>query len=81
MIHSCRCGELIYWMFNSDSIYYANHLFVNIYAFIKSDIVRSVLFNLILCDRRGVRAHRLLVINNYKGWDWLPGVEQTAASL
>ena len=59
-------------MFNSDPIYFANHLFVNIYAFIQSDIVQAVL--LILCDRRGVRAHRLLVINHYTGWDWLPGV-------
>ena len=64
------CGELIYWMFNSDQIYYyANHLFVNIYAFIQSDIVRAVLFNLILCEPREVRAPRLLVINNYTGWD------------
>ena len=47
------CGELIYWMLNSDPIYYANHLFVNIYEFIQSDIVRAVLFNLILCERRG----------------------------
>ena len=43
-------------MFNSDPIYYANHLFVNIYAFIQSNIVRAVLFNLILRERRGVRA-------------------------
>ena len=28
------CGELIYWMFNSDTIYYASNLFANIYAFI-----------------------------------------------
>ena len=47
-----NCGELIYWMFNSDPIYYANHLFVNIYTFIQSDIVRAVLFSLILCERR-----------------------------
>ena len=43
------------------------HLFVNIYAFIKSDIVRAVLFNLILCERCGVWAHRVLVINHYEG--------------
>ena len=54
-------------MFNSDPIYYANNLFVNIYAYIQFDMVRAVLFNLILCERCGVRAHRLLVINNYTG--------------
>ena len=80
--HSLRhCGELIYWMFNSDPIYYANDLFVNIYAFIQSYIVWAVLFSLILCERCDVRAHRLFVINHYMGWDWLPGVGQTAASL
>ena len=68
-------------MFNSDPIYYANHLYVNIYAFIQSYIVRAVLFNLTLCKRCGFRAHRLLVINHYKGLDWMPGVGQTAASL
>ena len=41
----------------------------------------AFLFNLILCERRGVRAHRLLVINHYTARDWLPGVGQTAASL
>ena len=49
-------GEFIYWVFNSDLIYYANHLLVNIYAFVQSDIVRAVLLNLILCERRGVWA-------------------------
>ena len=69
------CSELIYWMFNSDPIYYyANHLFLNIYAFIQSDIVQAVLFNLVLYERRGVRAQCLLIINHYTGWDWLPGV-------
>ena len=59
------CGELIYWMFNSDPIYYAHHFFVNIYAFIQSDIVRAVLISLILCELRGVRAHCLLLIINH----------------
>ena len=64
-------------MFNSDPIlFYANHLFVNIYAFVQSNIVRAILFNLILCERRGVRIHRQLVINHYTGWDWLPGIWQ-----
>ena len=35
-------------MFNSDLIYYANHLFVSIYAFIQSDIERAVLKLLLL---------------------------------
>ena len=43
-------------MFNSDLFYYANHLFVNIFAFIQSNSVRAVLFNLIVCELRGVRA-------------------------
>ena len=68
-------------MFNSDSIYYANHLFVNFYAFIESGIVRAVLINLILCERHGVRAHRLLVINHYKGGEWMPGVFPTDAAV
>ena len=41
-------GLLIYLIFNSVPIYYANHLFVNIYAFIQSDIVRVVLLLLLL---------------------------------
>ena len=64
-------------MFNSDPIYYANHLFVNIYTFIYSDIVRAVLFNLILCEAWDP-SHHLLVINHFTGQDWLPGVGQTA---
>ena len=51
--------------------FYANHLFVNIYAFIQFNIVRAAW-------RSG---HRLLGINHYTGRDWLPGVWQTAASL
>ena len=47
---SVNCGELVYWMFNWDLFCYANHLFVNIFAF----IVRAVLFNLMLCERRGL---------------------------
>ena len=72
-------------MFNSDPIYYANHLFVNVYAFIQSDTVRAVLFGFVLYERRVIRAHRQLVINlvinRYKSWDWLPGIWQKAASL
>ena len=68
-------------MFKSDPIYYANYLFVNnlrIYSiwyrtsgFIQFNIVRAAWF----------QADRLLVINHYEGWDWLPGIGQTAASL
>ena len=55
-------------MFNSDPIYYSNHLFVNINALIQSNIVRSALFNVILekghdMGLGGCEGHRLLVIN------------------
>ena len=50
------CDKLVYCMFNSDLFNYANHFFVNIYAFIQSNIVRAILFNLQLCERRDVRA-------------------------
>ena len=67
---------ILWWIsllnvFNSDPIYYDNHLFVNIYAFIQFNIVRAAWSS----------GHRLLGINHYTGRDWLPGVWQTAASL
>ena len=41
-------------MYNSDLFYYANNLFVNIYAFIQSNIARAVLFKLIKNCANGV---------------------------
>ena len=84
VLAEARTAAVVNWFiecFNcTDPIYYANNLFVNIYALIQSNIVRAALFNVILEEGHDMwlgwcEGHRLLVINHYTGWDGLPLTE------